>query len=96
MGCHCLQYTVTPSIDPWYRDNPAACPRHLATTCVATHATAPRSHFSTRQCSASHGKGVTRLSSHCSTHPWPARSPDLSPIEHILNHLDGELGIPRV
>ncbi|GFX23664.1 transposable element Tcb1 transposase [Trichonephila clavipes] len=23
------------------------------------------SHFSTRQCSASHGKGVTRLSPHC-------------------------------
>ncbi|GFT93384.1 transposable element Tcb1 transposase [Trichonephila clavipes] len=26
-----------------------------------------RSHFSTRQCSASHGKGVTRLSLHCYT-----------------------------
>ncbi|GFX06469.1 transposable element Tcb1 transposase [Trichonephila clavipes] len=26
---------------------------------------APRRHFSTRQCSASHGKGVTRLSPHC-------------------------------
>ncbi|GFT86468.1 transposable element Tcb1 transposase [Trichonephila clavipes] len=32
---------------------------------VSTHATAPRSHFSTRQCSASHGNGVTRLSPHC-------------------------------
>ncbi|GFX87385.1 uncharacterized protein TNCV_3369541 [Trichonephila clavipes] len=32
---------------------------------VATHATAPRSHFSTRQCSASHGKGITRLSLQC-------------------------------
>ncbi|GFX82707.1 transposable element Tcb1 transposase [Trichonephila clavipes] len=40
-------------------------PRHPATTCVATHTTAARSHFSTRQCSASHGKGVTRLSPHC-------------------------------
>ncbi|GFW06343.1 transposable element Tcb1 transposase [Trichonephila clavipes] len=37
----------------------------LKTTCVATHATAPRSHFSTTQCSVSHGKGVTRLSPHC-------------------------------
>ncbi|GFX37227.1 transposable element Tcb1 transposase [Trichonephila clavipes] len=36
-----------------------------STTCVATHATAPMSHFSTRQCSASHGKGVTRLSPYC-------------------------------
>ncbi|GFX40493.1 transposable element Tcb1 transposase [Trichonephila clavipes] len=25
----------------------------------------PRSHFSTRQCSASHGNGITRLSSYC-------------------------------
>ncbi|GFV92903.1 transposable element Tcb2 transposase [Trichonephila clavipes] len=33
--------------------------------CVSTHAMAPRSHFSTRQCSASHGKGVPRLSPHC-------------------------------
>ncbi|GFY18438.1 transposable element Tcb1 transposase [Trichonephila clavipes] len=31
----------------------------------ATHAMAPRSHFSTIQYSASHGKGVTRLSPHC-------------------------------
>ncbi|GFV97599.1 transposable element Tcb1 transposase [Trichonephila clavipes] len=36
-----------------------------AITCVATHATAPRNHFSTGQCSTSHGKGVTRLSLHC-------------------------------
>ncbi|GFX23429.1 transposable element Tcb2 transposase [Trichonephila clavipes] len=27
---------------------------------------------------------------------WPVRSPDLSPIEHIWDHFDGELGIPRV
>ncbi|GFY09375.1 transposable element Tcb2 transposase [Trichonephila clavipes] len=30
---------------------------------VATHATVPRSHFSTRHCSASHGKGVTTVPS---------------------------------
>ncbi|GFS88082.1 hypothetical protein TNCV_764631 [Trichonephila clavipes] len=23
MGCHCLQYTVTPGIDPWHHDNPS-------------------------------------------------------------------------
>ncbi|GFW34496.1 transposable element Tcb1 transposase [Trichonephila clavipes] len=34
----------------------------------ATHAMAPRSHFSTRQYSASNGKGVTRLSSRCYYH----------------------------
>ncbi|GFV28516.1 transposable element Tcb1 transposase [Trichonephila clavipes] len=37
----------------------------LQLTCVTTHAMAHRSHFSTRQCSASHGKGVTRLFPHC-------------------------------
>ncbi|GFW67641.1 transposable element Tcb2 transposase [Trichonephila clavipes] len=66
MGCHCLQYTVTPIIDPWHH-MPAQQYVHaiLQPHGVATHATAPRSHFSTRQCSASHGKGVTRLSLHC-------------------------------
>ncbi|GFV22461.1 hypothetical protein TNCV_2839171 [Trichonephila clavipes] len=26
MGCHCQQYTVNPSIDPWHHDSPAVCP----------------------------------------------------------------------
>ncbi|GFU00196.1 transposable element Tcb1 transposase [Trichonephila clavipes] len=65
MECHCLQYTVTPSIDPWYHDSPAVCPRHSATTCVATHATAARSRFLARQCSTSHSKVLTRLSPYC-------------------------------
>ncbi|GFS62151.1 uncharacterized protein TNCV_476991 [Trichonephila clavipes] len=64
MGCHSLQYTIAPSIDSWNHDSPVVCPLHPAAACVATHATASRSHFSTRQCSASHGKGVTRLYPH--------------------------------
>ncbi|GFX18017.1 transposable element Tcb1 transposase [Trichonephila clavipes] len=38
-----------------------------------TPATAPKSNFSTRQCSASHGKGVTRISpqSYCSSLTCP-------------------------
>ncbi|GFV93385.1 transposable element Tcb1 transposase [Trichonephila clavipes] len=46
----------------------AVCPRHPATTCVVTHSTALSRHFSTRQCSASHGKGVIRLSPNCYYH----------------------------
>ncbi|GFS57282.1 hypothetical protein TNCV_491731 [Trichonephila clavipes] len=84
MGCHCLQYTVTPSIDPQNHDSPAVCPWHPATTCVAIHATAPMSHFSKAQCSA-------RVSQDClctvTTIPWSARYPDLSPIQDIWDDL---------
>ncbi|GFW30705.1 transposable element Tcb2 transposase [Trichonephila clavipes] len=41
----------------------------------------------TRQCSVSHGKGATRLSPHCSYLFSDCRSPDLSEIEHIWDHL---------
>ncbi|GFU03135.1 hypothetical protein TNCV_2720501 [Trichonephila clavipes] len=53
MGYHCLQYSVTPSTDPWHHDSPA---------------------------------GVTRLRT-VTTLPWPARFPDLSPIELIWDNL---------
>ncbi|GFV97644.1 transposable element Tc1 transposase [Trichonephila clavipes] len=53
---------VIPSIHQWHHDIPMVCPGHPATTCVSTHATAPRSHFLKRQGLASHNKGVTRLS----------------------------------
>ncbi|GFV41008.1 phosphatase and actin regulator 2 [Trichonephila clavipes] len=29
IGCHCLQYTVTPSVDPWYHDIPAETATHI-------------------------------------------------------------------
>ncbi|GFW42001.1 hypothetical protein TNCV_7091 [Trichonephila clavipes] len=32
--------------------------------------------------------------SHITTFPWPSRSPDLSPIEHILDHLGWQVGQP--
>ncbi|GFW83637.1 uncharacterized protein TNCV_2204861 [Trichonephila clavipes] len=95
MGCKCLQYTVTPSIDPWHHYSPVVCPCHPATTCVATHATAPRSHFfQKRQWLASHGKGSQDCFSIVTSHPWPARSLDLSSIEHIWDHLGWRVGHP--
>ncbi|GFY30913.1 hypothetical protein TNCV_3120731 [Trichonephila clavipes] len=92
MECHCLQYTVTPSIDLWHHDRTAVCPWHPANTCVATHTTASRSHFSTRQCSAL----TARVSQDClrtvTTLPCSTRSPDLSPIEHIWDRLRWRVG----
>ncbi|GFU90307.1 uncharacterized protein TNCV_2784131, partial [Trichonephila clavipes] len=52
-------------------------------------------HFSTRHCSAS----MARVSQDClptvTTPPWPARSPDLSPFEHIWDHLGCRVGYPE-
>ncbi|GFW75377.1 uncharacterized protein TNCV_4190311 [Trichonephila clavipes] len=51
-------------------------------------ATAPRSHFSIRHCSASHGKSVSRLSPRCYYPSLACQSPDFSPIEHVWDHLE--------
>ncbi|GFT03870.1 transposable element Tcb2 transposase [Trichonephila clavipes] len=41
---------------------------------------------------------TARVSQDClrtvTTFPWPARSPDLSPIEHIWDHLGRQVGHP--
>ncbi|GFS60013.1 transposable element Tcb1 transposase [Trichonephila clavipes] len=55
---------VIPTINQWHHDSPAVCPWQSATTWVAAHAMAARSHFYTKQCSAEHGKNVIRLSQH--------------------------------
>ncbi|GFT62079.1 transposable element Tcb1 transposase [Trichonephila clavipes] len=55
---------------------------------------APRSYFSTRQCLASHGKGITNCLRTVSTLPWPSRFSDLSPIKHIWDHLGRRVGHP--
>ncbi|GFV81479.1 transposable element Tcb1 transposase [Trichonephila clavipes] len=66
-------------------------PSGTTSTCVAPHATVPRSHFSTRHYSASHSKGVSGLNT-VTTLSCPVRLPDLSPIEHICDHLGGRVG----
>ncbi|GFV57641.1 transposable element Tcb1 transposase [Trichonephila clavipes] len=53
-----------------------------------------KSHFSTRQCSSSHGKGQQDCLCTVTTLPWPARSPDVSPIEHIWDPLGRRAGQP--
>ncbi|GFU71822.1 transposable element Tcb2 transposase [Trichonephila clavipes] len=53
----------------------------------ATHATAPMSHFQPDNARPH----TARVSQDClrtvTSLPWPARSPDLSPIEHIWDPL---------
>ncbi|GFV69927.1 hypothetical protein TNCV_1982941 [Trichonephila clavipes] len=61
MGCHCLRYTVNPNIDPWHNDSPTVRPCHPSAACDSTYDRAPKSHFSIRQCSATHSKDVTKL-----------------------------------
>ncbi|GFW00206.1 transposable element Tcb2 transposase [Trichonephila clavipes] len=42
--------------------------------------------------------GLTQQGCHktVTTLPWPVRSPDLSPIEHICDHLAGRVGHPMI
>ncbi|GFW37665.1 uncharacterized protein TNCV_415511 [Trichonephila clavipes] len=68
---------------------------HPATTCVATHATAPRSHFSTRQCSASHGKGHKTVPA--LLQPFLGLPDPQVCLQSSISGIiwDGELGIPN-
>ncbi|GFV18829.1 uncharacterized protein TNCV_4757161 [Trichonephila clavipes] len=56
--------TVTPSFDPWHHDSPAVCPKHPATTCVATLLRLPGTIFQ-QDNACPHTAKVTRLSPHC-------------------------------
>ncbi|GFX36657.1 l-Fucosyltransferase [Trichonephila clavipes] len=88
MGCHCLQYTVTPNIDPqrhmtvqWYvhdilQPYVLSLMQRLAGAIFQQDYARPH----TAKVSPDYLHTVTTLS-------WPARSPDLSPIEPIWNHL---------
>ncbi|GFX97043.1 transposable element Tcb1 transposase [Trichonephila clavipes] len=78
------------------RLNPTfALQRHTAATpsvMVATHATAPRNHFlqdNSRPHTAWMSQDCLRT---VTTLPWPARFLDLSPIEHIWDHLGWRVG----
>ncbi|GFW53218.1 l-Fucosyltransferase [Trichonephila clavipes] len=83
MGCPCLQYTVTPSIDPFTMTvqryvhdilQPHVLPFMQRLPGAIFQQDNARSH--TARVSQYFFRTVTIL-------PWPARSPDLSPIEHV-------------
>ncbi|GFX64518.1 l-Fucosyltransferase [Trichonephila clavipes] len=90
MECHCLQYTVTPSIDPWHHMTaqryvhdilqPHVLPlkQRLPEAILQQDNARPRTARVSQDCLCT----VTTL-------PLPARSPALSPIQHIWDHLGG-------
>ncbi|GFY27965.1 l-Fucosyltransferase [Trichonephila clavipes] len=82
MWCHCQQYTVIPSIDSWHHDSPEVC--HNVLPLMQRLPEASFQLDNARPYSA-------RVSQDClhivTTLPWPARSPGLSPIEHIWDNL---------
>ncbi|GFX35794.1 uncharacterized protein TNCV_745871 [Trichonephila clavipes] len=82
----------TPSIILCHHYSPVICPLHPATTCIANHATALRSHFSTSQSSVSNGKGVTRWFPLCYYPSWACTISRFVSIEHIWDHLKGRNG----
>ncbi|GFU47773.1 retrovirus-related Pol polyprotein from transposon TNT 1-94 [Trichonephila clavipes] len=48
----------------------------------------------TRQCSSSYARESQVCLRNVTTLPWPTRSPDVSPIEHIWDHLGWRVGHP--
>ncbi|GFX20211.1 l-Fucosyltransferase [Trichonephila clavipes] len=94
MGCHCLQYTVTLTIDPW---------RHMTSQRYVHDVLQPyvlplmqRQELFFQQDNAwPHTAKVSRDCLHTiTTLPWPERCPDLSPIEHIWDHLGWRIRHP--
>ncbi|GFX29054.1 hypothetical protein TNCV_3030961 [Trichonephila clavipes] len=80
MGCHCLQYTVTPSIDPWHHDNLSGM--YMTSS----------NHMCFHSCNGSQepffNKTMLSLTRQdclrtVTTLHWLVRSLDLSQIEHI-------------
>ncbi|GFU86499.1 transposable element Tcb1 transposase [Trichonephila clavipes] len=95
MGCYCLQYTVTPSVDPWHHMTaqrnvhdilqPHVLPlmQWLLGAIFQQDNARPLTARMSQDCH----RTVTDL-------PWPAGSPDLTPIEQIWDDLGQQVGHP--
>ncbi|GFX98484.1 transposable element Tcb2 transposase [Trichonephila clavipes] len=80
MGCICLQYTFTPSIDPWHQ--------RYVHDILPLMDWLPGAIFQEDNAPLH----TARVSQEClctvTTLPWPVRSPDVSPIERIWDPLE--------
>ncbi|GFX30459.1 transposable element Tcb2 transposase [Trichonephila clavipes] len=95
MGCcSCIQYTVTPSIDPWRHDSPEVCPWHPETLCVALMQRFPGAIFQQDNARPHTARVSQEFLRTVTTLPWLALSPDLYPIKHIWDHLGWRVGHP--
>ncbi|GFX30934.1 transposable element Tcb1 transposase [Trichonephila clavipes] len=91
-GVISLQYTVTPSIDPWHRDTQRYVHDILQSHMLSLMQRLPgaifqqdNARYHMARVSQDYLRTVTIL-------PWPARSPDLPPIEHIWDPLGRWVG----
>ncbi|GFX95881.1 l-Fucosyltransferase [Trichonephila clavipes] len=86
MGCHFLQYTVTPNIDPWHHMtaqwyvHDILQPHVLPLMQRLPGAIFNNDWLHTARVSQDCLRTVTTL-------PWPVHSPALSSIEHLWDHL---------
>ncbi|PRD23925.1 UNVERIFIED_CONTAM: hypothetical protein NCL1_45080 [Trichonephila clavipes] len=91
LGYHCLQYTVTPSIDLWHDNSPdhilqphvLPCMQRLLKALFQQDNAWPHTGRVSQDCLCT----VTTLTR-------PAQSPDVSPIEPIWDHLGRRVGHP--
>ncbi|GFW72455.1 transposable element Tcb2 transposase [Trichonephila clavipes] len=95
MGCHCLQYTVTPSIDQWHYITAQRYVHDILQPHVLSLVQRLLGAIFQQDNVRPH---TARVSQDClltaTTLPSPARSPDLSPIEHIWGRLGRRVGHP--
>ncbi|GFT07841.1 transposable element Tcb2 transposase [Trichonephila clavipes] len=93
--CHCLQYMVTPSIDPWHHMTSQSYVHDILQLHVLPLMQRLPGAIFLQDNARPH---MARVSQDCplivTTLPWPSRSPDLSLIKLIWDHLGRRVGHP--